>query len=342
MIESANALSETKLALWSSTADGTWGDRRSSERHVRWHFDALSDDGREAILVVFVSDVQCGPDIQQDDADRTVLFAYFVDGKAVCRTSHTLASEVDIGNVFRLSGTDGEPNFIHTTAPYGSGYSVEVDLKLNDGRHLKASLEWLSVESDLLSDEPDVPAGDLKWNIAAPRADVSGRIVITEKSGKTKNVRHFRGTGFHDQRTSSHDIIAGSREWLWCRGHFTDLTAIFFRYWSREADKPANKLVLIRDGQMCSYPAEFVFSEERLLGRGRTPIAIHAGDGIEMRVAPLKTIRCGEAFKRYIADITIKAEDGLHRSNGFLETLSVPIWQSRLGTLWKKAKLPWQ
>ncbi len=348
MIESANALSETKLALWSSTADGTWADQISGERHVRWHFDALSDDGREAMVIVFVAD---RPELSllastaadsTEETDRTVFFSYFVDGKAICRASHKLSSEVDIGNVFHLSGDAEEPHFVHTTAPYGSGYSVELDLKLENGGRLKANLEWLSVESNLLPDAPDLPFADLKWNLAAPRADVSGRLMITEKSGKVRSINHFRGTGFHDQRSSSSDMIAASREWLWCRAHFADVTTIFFRYWSRSAERPSNTLVLVRDGEIESFPAEFAFGDVGLFDRGRSPIHVTAGNEIEMRIAPVKTIRCGESFKRYIADVSIRADEhGTHRSNGLLETVAVPLWQSRLGSVWKKAKLPW-
>ncbi len=348
MIESAKALSETKLALWSSTAVGTWGDMKSCERHVRWHFDALSDDGREALLIVFVADSPAfsspNPSYRSTvEADRSVFFAYFVDGKAICRASHKMASDVVLGNVFRLSGIAEEPNFVHKTAPYGSGYSVELDLKLANGGRLKAELEWLSVESNLMPDAPNAPTTDLKWNIASPRADVSGRLSIEDRNGKIRSVNHFRGTGFHDQRSSSFDMIAASREWLWCRAHFADMTAIFFRYWSRSTERPCNTLVLVRDGEIESFPAEFVFSGERLFKRGRTPIQIRAGNSIEMRIAPVKTIRCGEAFKRYIANISIKAdENGMHHSNGFLETIATPLWQSRLSSVWKSAKLPWK
>lgn len=349
MIESVNALSETKLALWSSTADGTWGDQKFCERHVRWHFDALSDDGREAIVIVFVADrpeasLLASTEAESaEETDRAVFFSYFVDGKAICRASHKLSSDVDVGNVFRLAGDAEEPNFVHTTAPYGTGYSVELDLKLVAGGHVKADLEWLSVESNLMPDDPDLPYTDLKWNIATPRADVSGRLAITEKSGKVRSVNHFRGTGFHDQRMSSMDMIAGSREWLWCRAHFADMTAIFFRFWSRRSERPSNTLVLVRDGVIESMPTKFVFGDVGLFKRGRAPIHVTTDNQIEMRIAPVKTIRCGESFTRYIADISIKADEhGTHRSNGLLETMAVPLWQSRLGSVWKKAKLPWQ
>ena len=85
---------ETRLTgqiTFSSSLEGArWRNRSGGNAFERWHFDALSDDGREALIIAFYDNYPFSPrHLQKEKNGSTsepgnmvpaVAFTYFADG----------------------------------------------------------------------------------------------------------------------------------------------------------------------------------------------------------------------------------------------------------------------
>lgn len=204
----------------SSRRADVWHDLREPTSSEVWCYCALSDDGKELVLIKFHDNYRASPKFYAngDKFRRTpaVEFTYLNNGRVQARSfcefkcEDLVASPDDVelsilGNY--ISGKDAE---------YGKGHVVEIDLPASHSRRLRATMEWLSIETDLADTEP--LSGS---NIVTPRADVSGKISILK--GKVENAISFRGTGTH-----SHRIITSESNEISLNGcvHFSDATAI--------------------------------------------------------------------------------------------------------------------
>jgi hypothetical protein len=189
-----------------------------------------------------------------------------------------------------------------------------IDLPTFGGRRITAEIEWLLVESDLL------PAADIAseadWNLAVPRADVTGHIRLIGRSGKIRKSIPFRGTGYHDHIKSRglHYRELSSR--MWGRAHFSDATVVFERHGGVQDHAAAGKFFLIRDGEIHERRAECLASEHRRDKWGlMVPrrIAYTSDDNIRIRVKPVSTIRSGLCDVRMLSEITLGLRDGKPR-----------------------------
>ena len=144
-----------------------WSAQPGEKAYEWWYFDALSDDGREAVVIMFTDNYVFSPRYATAAKSNVInladgkpvapprfpaiSFLYAIDGKTVFRhTSEFLATQFSAHS--DLAGcTVGESSFRCESASYGTGYMVDVDIPLSLSRRLKGSFEWLSVESDLMS-----------------------------------------------------------------------------------------------------------------------------------------------------------------------------------------------
>lgn len=310
------------LAVFSSVKECRWHEQPGAQAFERWHFDALSDDGREALVVRFHDNYALSPryfrqgvDANSDASGRfpAVSFLYAVDGKTVLRT----LNEFGTGE-FSAGGDDigcsiGASSFRVKSAAYGSGFFLEIDLLTVRKRRVRAELEWLLVESDLLTTGPAKSTGSVCWNIAAPRSDVSGRITLLGRSGKVRRLVHFRGTGYHDQfrSISSFRDTIGSR--YWGRAHFTDSTVIFhYQDFGDERDAGSN-LFLVREGAM--HQPEVLLQNEGMTRTGfglKIPerLSFLSEDNIRLGIKPVKVIQSGFFESRVLSEMTLMLRDG--------------------------------
>src|SRR2546426_4382430 len=97
MSENQDTRSTSSMAFYSSVKDDVWHDQMGPDAFECWHFDALSDDGREALVITFHDNYAFSPRyfLQQgnengvavafDTKIPAVTFTYSVDGKTVLR-----------------------------------------------------------------------------------------------------------------------------------------------------------------------------------------------------------------------------------------------------------------
>ena len=317
----------------SSVKADVWHPQKDDKSYEWWYFDALSDDGREAIIIVFLDNFIYSPRYNRESLTITgnarcpaVSFTYFRDGKVVYKATTEYHSSDFHGNETVPECRIGDSGFKMESADYGSGYFVTVEAQLGGGRKLKAQLEWLSVEADLSKAAFCVDSSRHCWNMVAPRSDVSGRITVSGRRANELDSIHFRGTGYHDHNMDNRWLAKTVKDWHWGRAHFADCTAVFYRF--RETGQPdANtRLILVTDGELQLRDVAF---EEQSYVRDklgiRYPSQLHlvAEDNVRLNVKPIGVIDSSFYFLRFLSEVTLSMPGkSVHATTGITEFIA--------------------
>lgn len=332
----------SQMAFSSSVKNTGWHNHQNPNAFERWQFDALSDDGREALVISFHDNFALSPRYFRQEKTNgrsrepgrkcpAVSFTYAVDGKAVFRTVNEFSPD-DFSALSDGRGCSIAASLFRIDAvSYGSGFMLEIDLMTTRKRRIKAELEWLSVESDLREEE-DTGASAC-WNIAVPRSDVSGRITDLGRSGKSASTIHFRGTGYHDHVRSNNSLAetVGSR--FWGRAHFIDATAVFHCQELGADEGTSAKLFLVQDGaihdlDVSSRGATFVKNRRWL--KLPDSIVFSSVDGIRIVIRPARVIQPGVFEAKFLSEVTLVLPDGKPRTAlGLTELIKPSRMQSR-------------
>ena len=345
MAETSDFQSSTNVSFCSSLKDDAWHNLAGPNAFESWHFDAVSDDGREALVIAFYDNYvlsprfytksSAAPNVVYSGKHRfpAVSFVYSLDGKPV------LSSVNEYVDGDFISGSEngcsvGGSSFRVDTAEYGSGFIVTIDIRTLRGRRIRAELEWLLIESDL---RPVAEPSDAIWNVVAPRADVSGKIMLIGRRGKTRKMVHFRGTGYHDQVTSANVHYRDLSSRMWGRAHFTDTTVVFDRLGGVQDPTAPGKFYLISNGEIHERDAACVASEHRRDRWGlRVPqrVIFESDDDIKLQIKPLTAFRSGLYEKKILSEIELKLPDGKSRKTvGITEFVDPGRLKNRL-TRW--------
>ena len=345
----ATAIQETvkeKFSISSSIAADVWHEKENSKAFEWWYFDALSEDGRDAVVIIFLDNFIFSPRYNADNrrhsklADRfrrkknidcqkcypALAFTYYRDGKPKYRAINEFAPE-DFS-----AGKDvpfcrlGENEFRLDSAPYGSGYMLSINARLRHNRTLKANFEWLSIESDFLPDK-SVEADDAhSWNLAVSRADVTGRIVVSDESKNSLDTVHFRGTGYHDHNLDNRWLPETVEDWQWGRAHFHDSTAVFYRYKEFGETNPTTKLFTVRDNDLRMRDASYEeanFTRDVFGIKYPQRLTLETEDKMRLRVKQTKIIDASFFYLRFLSEMTLTLRDGKpRRTVGITELLN--------------------
>lgn len=343
-----------ELNVISNLGDDIWHGLKDPGAYEWWHFDALSDDGREAVAIVFSDNYIYSPRYeavsgQSDDGGRdhkagfpAVSFSYFIDGRPLYRAVSEFDQEDFIAEDGSPGCSIGRSSFLFRSADYGSGYLVKIVVPLAGGRTLNAHFEWLSIESDMTLTNEDAPKSKCIWNIVAPRSDVSGRVEIEGRRGRRMAIHHFRGTGYHDHRIDFRRSAGSMGEWFWGRAHYYDSTAVFNRYREQGTDESDSNLIVVRDNTIRLRKATSVeteYSRDKYGIRYPTRLRLITEDGLQLKAKPIKTIQSSFYFLRFVSEITLMLRDGIPRKtlgiSEFLSPRSVRFkwlnWITKLG-----------
>ncbi len=345
MTATAKTLRE-KFSFTSSIAADVWSPKTNAKAYEWWYFDALSDDGRDAVVIIFLDNFIFSP--RYNRAKQAVIagqkinpqsqipnpksnvpavaFTYYRDGKPVYRAINEF-------NADEFSASETEPsckigeNFLRfESAPYGSGYFISIKAKLRKNCSLEAQFEWLAIESDFLPNKPINETDAHVWNLVVSRADVSGRITVSNEKGKELNAVHFRGTGYHDHNYDNRWLPETVQDWQWGRAHFSDASAVFYRYKECGEEGDTTKLFTIRNGELLERDAEY---DEQQMTRDifgiRYPqrLTFTTEDNIRLRVKQTKVIDSSFFYLRCLSEMTLTLRDGKPRkSTGITEYLN--------------------
>jgi len=315
----------------SSVRDDVWHGDKLAKAYEWWYFDALSDDGSEAVVVVFLDNFVYSPRYNSKDGSQpkrfpAVAFTYFNGGKAIYRSVSEFGEAGFSADTERPKGRIGECSFEYRDATYGSGYVVNVRMALSGGRRLEGTFEWLSVEADMLPDSFCTDSTMHSWNMVAPRSDVTGRLTIHDRRGRESDLRHFRGTGYHDHNLDNRWLAKTVRDWHWGRAHFADATAVFYRYSEVDEQSPSTKLFVIRDQELKERIVDYDeqnYARDRHGIRYPTRLRLISEDNVRLRVKPLTVIDSSFYFLRFLADFTLTLRDGVpRRTTGITEFIA--------------------
>ncbi len=369
-------MSATKKALnenfsfTSSIAADVWQPKTSPKAFEWWYFDALSEDGRDAVVIIFLDNFIFSPrynstnrkpgkfakrikkDIQCSTCFPAIAFTYYRDGKPKYRAINEFSPEEFSAGKDTPSCTLGDNFFRLESAPYGSGYMLSINALLRKNRRLTANFEWLSVESDFLSNKP-VNTAAHSWNLAVSRADVTGRISVSDAADKNIDVVHFRGTGYHDHNFDNRWLPETVSDWQWGRAHFSDSTAVFYRYKEIGEENPTTKLFVIKNDELNDYDAAY---EEQNLSRDKFGIKYPkrlrfvTEENRRLRVKQTQIIDSSFFYLRFLSEMTLTLRDGKPRQaigiTEYLKPKALKYWwldwltNMRIGRSGKGSFLP--
>lgn len=315
-----------------------WLPGKGSAGYEWWYFDALSDNERDAIVVIFLDNFIFSPRYNSlnrkalangkaadgNSSFPAVAFFYYRDGKPVYRCINEFPSDHFSADPEWPHCEIGRNSFRFEKAPYGDRYLVEVSAPLKRGKHLSAKFEWLAVESDLTPGNEVEQTGHY-WNLVSSRSDVTGKIEILEKDGKCSEESHFRGTGYHDHNRDSRWLAGAVSRWSWGRVHFTDSTAVFYDYHGAEPGDRLSSLFIANSEGLERHPAEFEIRDERrdVFGlKYPARFRVTTPDGMVLKVKERSRIDSSFFYTRYLFEATLSAADGVPRhSSGIGEFL---------------------
>lgn len=317
-----------------------WHPQKDPKAYEWWYFDALSDDGNEAVVIVFLDNFIFSPrynairkpSLNGSTAESenrrfpAVSITYYRGGKPVYRTVNEYPAEEFAASENSPECRIGKNSFSYESATYGSGYVVSLDLPLSKNRRLKADFEWLSIETDFESAPFCYEESSHCWNMVAPRSDVSGKITVVDSGGRKRDVRTFRGTGYHDHNLDNRWLAKTVRDWHWGRAHFADCTAIFYRYSEIADENPSTRLFVIRDGELQTRNVNYVeqnYVRDKFGIRYPTSLHLVSEDNILLDSKPLKVIDSSFYHLRFLSSITLKLADGKeHHTTGINEFIA--------------------
>ena len=322
-----------KFSFTSSIAGDVWHRKDAPDAFEWWYFDALSDDGRDGVVIIFLDNFIYSPrynaltkksrkpkrGVRADDrafafpANKkfpALAFVYYRDGKPVYRAINEYDQKDFEASVETPSCRIGESSFHLDSAPYGSGYVLSIDLKLPKKRSLKASFEWLSIEGDFSPECCIYPENSHCWNMVLARSDVSGKISVVDAKGKNLDSVSFRGTGYHDHNIDNRWLPETVQDWQWGRAHFADATAVFYRYKEIAETEPITKLFVVRDGELTEHNSiyrEENFQRDKFGIKYPALMTFRTENDLLLSVKQTKIIDSSFFYIRFLSEMTLTA-----------------------------------
>ena len=332
----------------SSIAGDAWHGEAPTPAYEWWYFDALSDDGRDALVVIFLTNFIFSPRYNRAAAESfgdaqshataarfpAVAVFFYRDGRPLFRAinEYPLADfrasparpECQIGrNAFRLIEGGAAPL-----------YELSINTTLRGRKLLQATLSWTVTEGDFFEEAKDETTADddgaaHHWNMVAPRCDVSGEVTVTGRDGARSFEQRFHGTGYHDHNRDTRWMPATIAEWQWGRIHFPSTTAVFYRYRERDETKMVTRLYLIQDNSPAVFtPQVKAARTRRHLFGPRYPSLLEfqtapAVDARILRVRQQRVIDSSFFYLRFLSHATLEIDGHApERSNGITEYLA--------------------
>lgn len=224
-----------------------------------WYFDAISSDGRDAIVIVWYASLPFDPEYgvqtlchlrnpskfpAPNPLDHCAIgIHWYRDGK-------TLA--------YALNGYKAE-DFRHQTAPFTvevdsnrlerdqTGYQLTVETPALDGQSvIKASFRFVPAASTVpFATDLGTPESRHEWTLVAGDCQVTGHIEI---NGPDANALNFEGRGYHDHNAGSEEIRLAMKTWGWGRVHVDTDTFVYY-FSDAKAGTRSDLVLKLRDGE---------------------------------------------------------------------------------------------
>ncbi len=356
---SANDQSPNENFLFcSSFAADAWHQSEKPVAYEWWYFDAVSDDGRDAIVIIFLDNfvfsprynafcdaetrrrvsaaknsraaqtVSAAPAFPLSQKSPALAFTYYRDGKPIYRAINEFEPDDFSAETKTPRCKIGANEFHFEPTPYGARYLLKINANLRGGKKLTAALEWLAVESDFAPLSGNANFEDKHfWNLVSPRSDVTGKVEIFDRALNQTEQIQFRGTGYHDHNLDSRWLPATVAEWQWGRAHFADATAVFYRYCEiGKRENAVTKLFLVNEDKFSSNEASFAPSKphRNLFGiKYPQKLDFSTPKDYSLTVSQTKLIDASFFYLRFLSEMRLDLGDGKMRETvGITEHLA--------------------
>lgn len=340
-IEKHAVENQNNFRSYSSVADDVWRPAPDAPGGYEWwYFDAISDDGRDVLVVIFLADFVFSPRFNRAVAEHrlgrgraprtgefpAVSVCLYRDGRLLFRANNEHAPADFSARRDWPACRIGRSSFQLVETPQGLGYDVTLDEVLRGGRRLGTALSWEVTDGDFSrrgdelkadGNDPEVRDSEHEWNMVAPRCRVEGTISFSGGRDGSTETQRFSGTGYHDHNRDARWMPATVAEWQWGRVHFDDRTSmVFYRYREHGEQKAATHLFVVRNGEIESYNAQLKMTDVRRHHFGvRYPrdlefMTDERGGKTSLLISQRRVVEGSYFYLRFLADATLDAGDG--------------------------------
>ena len=211
-----------------------------------WYFDAISDDGRDTLVIVWYAGLPFDPAygvaaLKHHRAPHqhkpphpldhcAIGLHWYHDGKlaAYALNAYRRTQFQYSADPFRVQVAGN----CLVRQPEGT-YRLEIETPAVDGRrtlHVQLSFSpapgTQPLERDLGHGAPHL------WILAAPECRVQG--TVTLGSGSAARSLEFQGRGYHDHNAGAEEISLAMSRWHWGRVHVGDTTHVYYHARTRQ------------------------------------------------------------------------------------------------------------
>lgn len=287
-----------------------------------WYFDAISDDGELAVVVVWYAGLPFDPDYglaalrhakdparhpAPDPLDHAAI------GLSLYRRGRTIAYALN---------RYPKGRFAHEADPFAvavaqsrverddSGYRLRVETPAKDGwRTIRADLHFRPASgTEPLERDLGGTGGPHHWVLAAADCRVEGTVALEGPGGFDLA---FRGRGYHDHNAGAEELSRAQVRWRWGRVHLGRRTAIYYQ--AEPRDGATHSLWIVCDDGRPVEVREGVglrFEEWR-----RHPLGIRyarslAIEGADARWDQARLVDFGPFYLRWLSEVQVGAERG--------------------------------
>ncbi|HLR26735.1 MAG TPA: hypothetical protein VK112_12785 [Fodinibius sp.] len=226
------------MHIFSDPAKDLRPGEQKSGGYEWWYFDAISDDGKYSLVVIFYRG--------NPFSNRYIQAIQEQSGQAVPSKFPAVSiSLYEEGEPVYYSFTEfleAQTHFDDTSPSVRIGrhtaeatiesdrlqYRLNLDEELPSGDRLKARLCFESDRQPISFEaQCSQSAARHQWNLVQQRARVDGEIRLKVKEEKERTV-NFDGTGYHDHNRGSEPLRSAFEDWYWGRLHFDKATLVYY------------------------------------------------------------------------------------------------------------------
>ncbi|MFM8440104.1 MAG: hypothetical protein ACKN97_02335 [Acidobacteriota bacterium] len=239
----------SEFNVTSSVTDDVWHPSSGAEAYEWWYFDAMSDDGRDSVVVIFLDNFIFSPRYNAHSASSAsrpkrfpaLALFYYRDGRPLFRAINEFA-EKDFEASTSTPQCRIGPNSFELTHEGGElRYRLSLRGLMSGGSTVNADLEWVARERTEFRPNSTPTIIGHNWNLVMPRARVTGTFEFSDREGFV-----FQGDGYHDHNHDRRWMPSVIKEWQWGRAHFKDSTAVVYDYLTAEGRR-VSKIIRATD-----------------------------------------------------------------------------------------------